>query len=90
MHRWGRVPSPQSEGPTLVYAGRGDWAGGKIERERREYSLKRERQRRLLRSWAKAKKDSEETRRATRSEGDDLEESAARAREKSRAPRNSE
>ena len=39
----------------------------------------RERERRLLLSWAKAGKDSKESREATRSEGDDLEESAARA-----------
>jgi len=39
----------------------------------------RERERRLILSWAKAGKDSEERSRATRSEGDDLEESAARA-----------
>ena len=38
-----------------------------------------ERERRLLLSWAKAGKDSKESREATRSEGDDLEESAARA-----------
>jgi len=37
------------------------------------------RERRLLLSWAKAGKDSKESREATRSEGDDLEESAARA-----------
>ena len=34
---------------------------------------------RLLLSWPKAGKDSKEGREATRSEGDDLEESAARA-----------
>jgi hypothetical protein len=39
----------------------------------------RERKRRLLLSWAKAGKDSKESREATRSEGDKLEESAARA-----------
>ena len=38
-----------------------------------------EKERRLLLSWAKAGKDSKESREATRSEGDDLEESAARA-----------
>jgi hypothetical protein len=38
-----------------------------------------ERQRRLLLSWAKAGKDSRGRSKATRSEGDDLEESAARA-----------
>ena len=38
-----------------------------------------ERERRLLLSWAKAGKDSKESREATRSEGDDLDESAARA-----------
>jgi len=36
-------------------------------------------ERRLLLSWAKAGKKSKESRKATRSEGDDLEESAARA-----------
>ena len=36
-------------------------------------------ERRLLLSWAKAGKDSKESREATRSEGDDLEKSAARA-----------
>ena len=36
-------------------------------------------ERRSLLSWAKAGKDSKESREATRSEGDDLEESAARA-----------
>ena len=41
--------------------------------------FKRERERCLLRSWAKAEKDGEERRKATRSAGDDLEESAARA-----------
>jgi hypothetical protein len=41
--------------------------------------LERERERRLLLSWAKAGKDSKEGREATRSEGDDLKESAARA-----------
>jgi hypothetical protein len=39
----------------------------------------RGRERRLLLSWAKAGKDSKESREATRSEGDDLEESSARA-----------
>jgi len=37
------------------------------------------RERRLLLSWAKAGRDSEGRSKATRSEGDDLEESAARA-----------
>jgi len=41
--------------------------------------MRLERERRLLLSWAKAGKDSKESREATRSEGDDLEESAARA-----------
>jgi len=36
-------------------------------------------ERRLLLSWAKAGTDSKKSREATRSEGDDLEESAARA-----------
>jgi hypothetical protein len=39
----------------------------------------RERENRLLLSWAKAGKDSGGRSKATRSEGDDLEESAARA-----------
>jgi hypothetical protein len=47
-----------------------------VEREREK---ERKRGRRLLLSWAKAGKDSEERRIATRSEGDDLEETAARA-----------
>ena len=38
-----------------------------------------EKERRLLLSWAKAIKDSKESRKATRSEDDGLEESAARA-----------
>jgi hypothetical protein len=41
----------------------------------------RESERRLLLSWAKAEKDYKEGRKATRSEGDDLEESATRALE---------
>jgi len=47
---------------------------------RRARRLK-ERERRLFLSWAKAGKDSEGRSKATRSEGDDLEESAARERE---------
>jgi len=38
----------------------------------------KERERRLLLKWAKAEKDSKESRKATRSEGDDLDEENAR------------
>ena len=53
-------------------------AGFLIARDK-ERERERERERRILLSWAKAGKDSKESREATRSEGDDLEESAARA-----------
>jgi len=54
-------------------------AAQQLDQRCRRSSLKIERERRLLLSWAKAGQDSEGRSKATRSEGDDLEESAARA-----------